>query len=282
MLTLISPAKINLFLHVVGRRNDGYHDLASLFQAINLCDVIHFVLSDQNELTCTDPAIPTDGSNLILKAANLFCQKTGLEFGVRIHLEKNIPYQAGLGGGSSNAATTLWALNELCGHPASVDQLAHWSSEIGSDIPFFFSEGSAYCSGRGERVRALPALSNHSQKLFWIVKPKAGLSTPQVFHRLNLAQVRPCDPELCLAGCLNDASFYFNDLEEPAFSVLPDLADLKAFLLDSGFSPVVMTGSGSAFFCFGPTPPPAIPDVQVFSVTFLNRTVGAWYSAPIN
>ena len=84
---------INLFLHVVGRRHDGYHDLASLFQVISLHDVIHFVLSDQNEMTCTDPSIPTDSSNLVIKAANLFRQKTGLEFGLRVHLEKNIPYQ---------------------------------------------------------------------------------------------------------------------------------------------------------------------------------------------
>lgn len=277
MLTLISPAKINLFLHVVGRRNDGYHDLASLFQAVNLCDVLHFVLSDKDEITCTDPSIPTNSSNLISKAANLFRQKTGFSFGLRVHLEKNIPYQAGLGGGSSNAATTLWALNELLGHPVSIHQLAHWSSEIGSDIPFFFSEGSAYCSGRGERVRALPPLSVNPPNPFWIVKPKVGLSTPEVFQRLNLARIQPCDPERCLALCLSDTPSYFNDLEEAAFSVLPDLASLKTLLVDSGLSPVVMTGSGSAFFCFGPVPPPTIPEAQIFPVSFINRTVGSWY-----
>src|SRR5262249_13981075 len=108
MLTLLSPAKINLFLRILGKRPDGYHELASLFQAIDLADTIHFSLSDADHLTCTDPAIPVDRSNLIWKSVNLFRRKTGLNFHLKIHLEKKIPHQAGLGGGSSNAATTLW------------------------------------------------------------------------------------------------------------------------------------------------------------------------------
>ncbi len=144
MLTLNSPAKVNLFLRILRRRSDGYHDLASLFQAISLYDTIHFALSDHDELTCDKPGIPTDSTNLILKAADLFRRKTGLKFGLKAHLEKRIPHEAGLGGGSSNAATTLWALNQLHGQPASPDELIAWSGEIGSDITFFLSHGTAY------------------------------------------------------------------------------------------------------------------------------------------
>src|ERR1700733_15970617 len=113
MLTLLSPAKLNLFLRIVRRRPDGYHDLASLFQTVSLADTLHFSLSERDQLTCTDPALLTDHTNLVLKAVDLFRKKTGLSFGLKIHLEKHIPYQSGLGGGSSNAATTLWALNQL-------------------------------------------------------------------------------------------------------------------------------------------------------------------------
>ncbi len=112
-LTLFSPAKINLFLRIMGKRPDGYHELASLFQAIGLGDTLTFTLTPQDSLTCSDPSLPCNDSNLIIKALHLFRRKTNLHIPVTIHLEKHIPTQAGLGGGSSNAATTLGALNTL-------------------------------------------------------------------------------------------------------------------------------------------------------------------------
>lgn len=136
-LTLKSPAKVNLFLRIVGKRPDGYHELASLFQSISLYDLLHFTPSTQDVLTCTDPSLPIDKTNLIWKAVDLFRKKTNLHTFVKVHLEKNIPTQAGLGGGSSNAATTLWALNQLCGKPATDLQLSQWAGEIGSDVSFF-------------------------------------------------------------------------------------------------------------------------------------------------
>lgn len=156
MLTLISPAKVNLFLRVLGKRPDGYHELASLFQAIDLADTLHFTLSKHDHLTCTDPAIPLDNTNLIWKTVHLFRRKTNHQFPIHIHLEKNIPIQAGLGGGSSNAATTLWALNELLNTHIPSETLTAWAGEIGSDVPFFLSTGTAYCTGRGEIVKSLP------------------------------------------------------------------------------------------------------------------------------
>jgi 4-diphosphocytidyl-2-C-methyl-D-erythritol kinase len=254
MLTLFSPAKINLFLRIVGRRTDGYHDLASLFQTISLGDTLHFALAAKDQLTCTDPSIPTDASNLILKAAQLFRKKTGLSFGLNVHLEKKIPSQAGLGGGSGNAATTLWALNALHDYPATVADLQIWSSEIGSDISFFFSKGIAYCTGRGECIEEMSPLP--PQKVT-IIKPDTGLPTPAVyarFRRLGFPN-HFTSPEEDLESFFSPKSSlitrYVNDLEPAAFAEAPSLAELKQNLLASGFTTVLMAGSGSAFFCLG-------------------------------
>ncbi len=118
-MKLFSPAKLNLFLRVLSKRKDGYHEIASLFQAIDFGDILTFALSDKDKLTSSDPSIPHDRSNLIFQAADQFRRQTGLHFGLEVDLEKKIPTQSGLGGGSSNAATTLWALNELHGRPVS-------------------------------------------------------------------------------------------------------------------------------------------------------------------
>lgn len=245
MLTLHSPAKVNLFLRIIRRRADGYHDLASLFQAVSLCDTLHIEKAKSDQLICDHPSIPVDGSNLILKAATLFRKKTGLEFGVNVRLEKRIPSEAGLGGGSSNAATTLWALNLLCGKPATREQLSAWSAEIGSDIPFFFSHGTAYCTGRGEVVRDLSPLQPSSLTL---VKPPMGLSTALVYGKMNVATLEARDPERYLAAFLGGSPKYFNDLEQPAFAVLPALAQIKQDLLTAGYETVLLSGSGSSFF----------------------------------
>lgn len=273
-MKLFSPAKINLFLRVLGRRPDGYHNLASLFQAVTLGDELCFELGNRDQLTCTDPTLPTDKSNLVLKAADLFRHKTGLSFGLKVHLEKRIPSQAGLGGGSSNAATTLWALNKLFGEPAKETELAAWSSEIGSDIPFFFSQGTAYCTGRGEQIKALKP---PAQIQCWLVKPPQGLSTPLVYSKLDLARLQNRDPDKALKAFLEGEYRYFNDLESAAFSAMPALSLLKQELIALGFHSVVMTGSGSGFFCTG-APHRSLPAglfvQQVFS---LNRPSGEWY-----
>ena len=277
MLKLLSPAKINLFLKVVSKRDDGYHNLASLFQAIDLCDNLTFQLTDQNQdhLICNDPFIPTDHRNLILKAANLFRQKTKLTFGIQVTLEKRIPHQAGLGGGSSNAATTLWALNKLCGEPATIQDLASWSAEIGSDITFFLSQGTAYCTGRGEIIEPLQPLQ---PTRVWIIKPKQGLSTPEVFGRLDLKSLPYRDPIDQLNQFLKGNRTYFNDLELPAFSAMPALALLKEQLLEVGFETVLMSGSGSALFCIGDVNPPILPNVNYYQANFLNRAANHWFA----
>jgi len=161
-LKLFSPAKINIFLRVVRRREDGFHDLASLFHVIDLGDDMSFTVlpsdAGQDSLSCNMPDVPTDGSNLVVKALNLFRQKTGVTEKFSVDLFKRVPHGAGMGGGSGNAATTLWAANELCGRPASTPALLEWSGEIGSDVSVFFSSGAAYCTGRYEHARVQSAV----------------------------------------------------------------------------------------------------------------------------
>lgn len=274
MLLLKSPAKLNLFLRILARRADGYHELASLFQTIGLHDLIHFEAADHDSLICSDPSLAINQSNLISKARQLFRQKTGIQQPFAIHLEKKIPIQAGLGGGSSNAATTLWALNQLCGRPATDMELASWGSEIGSDISFFLSLGTAYCTGRGEILQPVPSLA--SQKVF-VAKPRQGLSTKQVFENLRVSDLHPRDPRVALDSFYANKSTYFNDLEQTAFELMPELAVFKARLEGLGFSTVTMTGTGSSFFCLGEGDVSNLLDCQSFFTMYINREPGNWY-----
>ncbi len=273
MLSLSSPAKINLFLKVVGRRPDGFHELASLFQTIDLKDTLHFALAGADEMTSTCKWIPRGPENLIFKAAELFRKKTGKMFGLHVHLVKRIPQQAGLGGGSSNAATTLWGINKLLGCPIALADLIDWSKELGSDVPFFFTQGTAYCTGRGEILRPLEPLPK--QKV-WIIKPDRGLSTPEVYGCLKVHDLPLRDPESTLENILKGKMECFNDLEMPAFSIFPELSSMKR-LLQEGSSLVSMTGSGSALFCLGGPAPHKIPHTRQFTASFINRTVNSWF-----
>lgn len=276
MLKVFSPAKINLFLKIIRKRSDGYHELSSLFQTIDLGDTLTFELSSKDSLTCTDPLIPTNETNLVLKATQLFRNKTGFSTNFKIHLLKQIPIQAGLGGGSSNAASTLWACNNLTGNKISIADLQQWSAEIGSDIPFFFSEGTAYCTGRGEHVQNLSPLTKQH---CWIIKPKVGLSTPEVYSRFRLKS----DSNLNVASnadikrFFNESPYYINDLEQPAFEAKPELEEIKNNLLKCGFKTVLLSGSGSAFFCLGEGTPSISNDFTSFSTHFLNRSPIHWY-----
>ena len=274
MLRLFSPAKINCFLHIIGKRTDGFHEIASLFRTISLGDILSFQKGVRDQVTSSIPSLPVDRTNFVVQALELFRAKTGIQDAYEIHIEKNIPMQAGLGGGSSNASTTLWALNQLNGLPASEDELREWSSEIGSDQAFFFSEGCAYCTGRGERIEAVPPPSS-SPSSFTLVKPEEGLSTPLVFQELRAAQ------KGALLPYSHFSNKYFNDLEAPAFSLAPSLKELKDMLLDSGFHTVVMTGSGTSFFCFGTGSIPSIPSLKSYRCHFIHRKKNNWYTSDL-
>ena len=294
-LQVFSPAKINVFLRIVRRRDDGFHDLASLFHVIDLGDDMDVSVlpegATKDELSCNWSDVPLDESNLVIKAARLFREKTGRNDHFRIHLEKKVPHGAGMGGGSGNAATMLWAANSLCGEPASNQDLLDWSGDIGSDISVFFSQGAAYCTGRGEIVENVdPPIPLDTPLL--LVKPPVGLSTPQIFKALDLDRRSTVDPkdildDLC-KGAWKHPGNYINDLEQPAFDCLPELKALKDRLAAEGnFDSVFMTGSGSTIVGIGSdTVPsflvedPAYKDVFVSPARLLTRDGNHWYSKP--
>ncbi|HBE81145.1 MAG TPA: 4-(cytidine 5'-diphospho)-2-C-methyl-D-erythritol kinase, partial [Blastocatellia bacterium] len=154
-LILPSFAKVNLGLKVISRRPDGFHDIFTVFQTTSLKDTITFAPSDKIRLTCTDPNIPVDGTNIILKAVDALKERYSIRNGVTIHLDKNIPSPGGLGGGSSNAAVTLLALRRLWGLDVSTDDLVATARSLGSDVPFFLVGGTAIGSGRGTEIEPI-------------------------------------------------------------------------------------------------------------------------------
>ncbi|HSX38195.1 MAG TPA: 4-(cytidine 5'-diphospho)-2-C-methyl-D-erythritol kinase [Chlamydiales bacterium] len=235
-----SPAKINLFFHILGKRSDGYHEIASLYQAIDLFDTLKFRKGHQDFFSSN--IYLDEAANLVLKALRLFRIRFPFSFGVKIHLEKRIPLQAGLGGGSSNAATTLWALNELTGRRASMSALIEMGALLGSDVPFFFSSGTSYCTGRGEILEPfhLPYLLSG-----YLAKPSFGLSTSLVYQETRIEELIARDPR---QGLVQFPLFY-NDLEPAAFRIEPRLRLFHSHLKQMGFDAVTMTGSGTAFMC---------------------------------
>lgn len=276
MPLFFSPAKVNLFLRVLSKRPDGYHEIASLFQVIDLFDELYVDFAERDTFTCSDPELPTDQSNLVIKACELFRNKTNTSASLRIHLEKKIPSEAGLGGGSSNAATMLWALNKLYGDPVSLDDLRLWSSKIGSDIPFFFSLGTAFCSGRGELIKDEPALTPAS---LYIVRPPCGLSTPRVYGTLDLSTCSPTSPEVLLDAFRKGQPQYVNDLEAPAFLLMPKIAELKSELCQK-YGQTIMTGSGTALCCFSDKAP--VLESGVFftqRANYIRRLPNEWYGS---
>jgi 4-diphosphocytidyl-2-C-methyl-D-erythritol kinase len=272
-LSLRSPCKINLFLRITGKRENGYHDLASLFQTISLSDYMHFSKlpsgSTKDELICSDPSLQIDDSNLVIKAMNLMRSKSSINDAYfKIKLDKIVPMQAGLGGGSGNAATAMHAFNKLTGFKSSLNDLINWSGDIGSDITFFFSTGTAYCTGRGEIIEPLPPIPHSNNVQVHIFKPQEGLSTKLVFQNLDIKTMCSNSNPLELRdlfmklGPMKAASLggLENDLEPPAFKCSPDLEKLKSSIsqlfvkepcLDEGCGigeMVMMSGSGTSIY----------------------------------
>lgn len=294
-LTLFSPCKVNVFLRITRKREDGYHDLASLFHVISLGDKIKFSLSpskSKDSLSTNVPGVPLDDRNLIIKALKLFRKKTGSDKYFWIHLDKKVPTGAGLGGGSSNAATTLWAANQFSGGVATEKELQEWSSEIGSDIPFFFSSGAAYCTGRGEIVEDIPPPIPLDTPVV-LIKPPEACSTAEVYKRLRLDETSKVDPltlleKISREGISQDVCI--NDLESAAFEVLPSLRRLKQHIIAASrgqYDAVFMSGSGSTIVGIGSPDPPqfiyddeAYKDVFLSDATFITREENQWYTEP--
>ena len=257
-LTKPSPCKVNLLLNILGRSADGFHELETVMQPIHLCDELTFEPTSSGiELTCSDPTLPTDASNLVQRAASAFFQRSGIKGGARIHLEKRIPMAAGLGGGSGNAATTLLALPELFGHSFAKEQLHDLASSLGSDIPFFLQTQPALATGRGEKIQSLPPFRALSGCAFLLVHPGFGIATAWAYkelarhpHALNGERGRAAKLiSLLDSGDLRAASReFYNSLEAPALEKYPWLSVLQDFLRENGAAATLMSGSGSTTF----------------------------------
>lgn len=253
-VTVLSPAKVNLTLEVGPRRPDGYHEIDSVVQTIDLCDVLIAQRAPKGvlELTVEGADITTGRDNFVLKAAELFLEITRAETGVRFHLVKHIPVQAGLGGGSSNAVAALFALNALCRTCLSKDSFARMAAEVSSDSALFVWGGTLRIRGRGEIVRQLPdGLDLH----FVIVKPEYGVSTMWAYEQLDRftgcrihgwseraeAAVLRKDTEE-LIQCL------YNDFDSAIAWQLPEIRDIQVALVECGAIRSLLCGSGSAVF----------------------------------
>jgi 4-diphosphocytidyl-2-C-methyl-D-erythritol kinase len=245
-------AKVNLYLDVTGRRPDGYHELISLVCGIDLADTLRLQLNaGKDRVTCLHPDVPEDASNLALKAARRFFEAAGRDGHVDIVIEKRIPVGAGLGGGSSDAAAVLAALNTRFGRPLSHGTLLSIGRRIGADVPFFINGGPALAEGIGERLTPWPHLPANPLVLIYPGKP---VSTAEVYRNLNLGltgtpkiskrnifrQLRENETDVC--------QLMYNALEPPAIALFPEIADAKQALMDSGADAALMSGSGSSVF----------------------------------
>ncbi len=249
-LTVKTSAKINLSLDVTGKRNDGYHFIESIFQSIGIFDIVTVTKTVGDiTLTCDDDSVPCDIRNIAFKAALLFFEYTNIESGAKIHIEKHIPSQAGLGGGSSDGAAVLYALNRIFKTDMPIDLLGEIGGKISADTAFFIYGGTAYVRGIGEiisSVRYIPPIH------LVVAKGKAGISTPEAYKAIDRLNNPPHPKTQKLLEAIDKGKFLKKcDLCENIFELITqtkDVFDLKKFMLDSGAKAAVMSGSGSSVF----------------------------------
>lgn len=262
-LTLASPAKINVFLEVLGKRDDGFHELETVMLRTSLADQMRFRRTRQSDIQLTlasgsddhaSRGFPLDDSNLIIQAARLLQQQTGCSQGAVIEIEKRIPAEAGLAGGSSNAATTLLALNQLWQLELSRSDLHVMAARLGSDLNFFVEDcRAAICRGRGEQVH--PILMGPALHLV-AARPPAGNSTPEIFRATKLPAVTAQRSVAAIQAALEICDHEhvqtqtFNRLTAAAIQVNPSMRELMSVMETRFRRPVFMSGSGSTCFCF--------------------------------
>lgn len=286
-MRVLAPAKVNLYLRITGRRPDGYHLLDSVMVPVSLCDEIEVTVEKQIEIerekqteteieiarkteteietarkteieierkpqilvTCDDPTLPTDETNLAYKAAALFCKEAGVHPKIMIALYKHIPFGAGLGGGSSDAAAVLKGLNVLFSQRFSERQLCSLAVRLGADVPFFIPCQPARVEGIGEILSPVPALP-----LRWlvVVVPPFGVSTPWAYRQFDAlpARAEPVSAELrpFADGQWPSSTCLVNDLERAVLSTYPAIGKIKEQLLHAGADGALMSGSGSSVF----------------------------------
>jgi 4-diphosphocytidyl-2-C-methyl-D-erythritol kinase len=253
-----SPCKVNLLLNILGRRDDGFHELETVLQPVNFCDELVLERGGKSiQLSCSEKNLPVDSRNLVFRAAEKFLAAANISDGVKIHLDKKIPLAAGLGGGSGNAAATLRALNELFDRPLTSEKLFEIAAALGSDIPFFLQDQPALATGRGEKIQPLEHFPALAGKIFFLIHSGFGISTPWAYQNLarfpaalngEKGRAQKLISKLQTEDLHDAAGDFYNSLEAPALDKFPVLSLYQEFLREHGALAALMSGSGSTTF----------------------------------
>jgi 4-diphosphocytidyl-2-C-methyl-D-erythritol kinase len=253
-----SPCKVNLLLNILGKREDGFHELETVMHPMQVFDRLTLERVEAGvHLTCSDASLPTDSRNLVYRAAESFLQAARVRGGAQLHLEKKIPLAAGLGGGSGNAATTLLGLNELFGLPLNPAQLNELASSLGSDVPFFLQDQPALATGRGETIRPLAPFAALRSAAFVLIHPGFGIATAWAYQQLarfpnalngETGRAQKLISLLQGTSLSTAGTAFYNSLEAPALEKYPLLVLFQDFLRANGAAATLMSGSGSTTF----------------------------------
>ncbi|TLD42008.1 MAG: 4-diphosphocytidyl-2-C-methyl-D-erythritol kinase [Candidatus Jettenia ecosi] len=251
-IKVAAPAKINLFLEILGKRPDGYHEIETVMQEVSLFDYISLENHEKGiEFSCSNPRLTTGEDNLVLKAVRLLQKESGISQGVKIYLDKKIPVGAGLGGGSSDAVATLVGLNNLWQLGYDEKKLISLAGKLGSDTPFFVIGNTAVCKGRGEIIIPYPL---HVKYNYVIIYPKFEISTTTVYENFkinltkNLKDVNFFLQTLLLGNPEKLGAYLHNRLEEVVFRLYPGIEKIKKTLAEIDFCGTLLSGSGSALY----------------------------------
>ncbi|MCZ2498021.1 4-(cytidine 5'-diphospho)-2-C-methyl-D-erythritol kinase [Xylophilus sp. Kf1] len=240
-----APAKLNLFLHITGRRPDGYHLLQSVFMLLDWCDTLHFDLRSDGRLSREDLTTPLPPDDLVLRAARALQAHTGCPLGAHIGVAKQVPSQAGMGGGSSDAASCLLALNRLWDLHLPLPTLERIGLALGADVPFFLRGHNAWVEGIGEQITPLTGANALRRQRYAVLKPSAGIDTPTIFSSPHLK--RDSNPATVEGFAADESGFNRNDLQPVAETMCPAVSQALEWFVSQGLQ-ARMTGSGSAVF----------------------------------
>lgn len=250
-ISVLAPAKINITLDILGRRSDGYHELRSIMQSVSIYDRLVITKTGRSgfEMTCSEPSVPCDGGNLVIKAAKAFCEKHGITDGLCFELEKNIPSMAGMAGGSSDCAAALIGLDRMYGTEMALSELIEIGQKLGADVPFCLAGGTRICEGIGEK---LTKLSGMPHCYIVTVKPELSISTPKAFAAYDSIENPKMSDFEGIAKAFENSDLdgicarLFNALEYA--SSCEEIEKIKSELISMGAKSSMMTGSGSAVF----------------------------------
>ncbi len=255
-MKILAPAKINVGLRIIRKRSDNYHDIQTVFYPIHLSDELEIVRADRHEFYSNIKLV--DDANLCLRALDFFCERTGINAEVKMVLKKNIPIGAGLGGGSSDAAAVLLALQEIYGQPLCEIELLNIAEQLGSDVPFFLKKVPAYATGKGEMIEPLGYRLN---AYILTVTPEAGVSTPLAYSLVTPSAEKGQSLREVLLDLGDDIPGYrdsvVNDFEQPVFEKFPVIGQIKSDMYATGADFALMSGSGSSVYGFFRTRPEA-------------------------